>query len=331
MEKSLNDKLLSLDGKGVIIHHWDTDGICSTCLLLDLLKDKDLVNHTPTLGNYYLTDEEMRFYGSFNYVIIVDLSLPLDQILSFAKSSKVYIFDHHIQGRVDGVNQYNPIVDGGRPEEYPSASWVVNTHLQNAVNLYALLGVIGDLEERVNANPVFSQLIHMYCSKQKLKFDDLLCMVHLLDSNYKVGDKSAVEKAPSELLKYKYPSEILANITWQQNLRRVDREVSRVLLEGVEDDEGVLLKRINSSYNIISTVTRRLYAETGKSIVVVNTGFSNVYDQVYVRSCKVMTPLINKGLSMGFRAGGKFDVMGAVVPKDKSELFVKYIIDYLKS
>ncbi|MEM0492489.1 MAG: DHH family phosphoesterase [Candidatus Thermoplasmatota archaeon] len=331
MVYSLRDRLLSLDGKGVIIHHWDTDGICSTCLLLELLRGKDVVNHTPIIGNYYLTGDEMRLYSSFNYVIVVDLALPREQVLSLAKDKVVYVFDHHVQDKMGGVNQYNPIVDGGRVEEYPSASWVVNTNLQNAVNIYALLGVVGDLEERVNSNPSFAQLINMYCIKNKLRFEDLLLMVYLLDSNYKVGDRLAVERAPVELLGYKYPSEILANIKWQQNKRLVDREVSRLLSQGFEECKGVLLKRISTSYNVISTVTRRLFAETGRDVVVVNTGFSGDYDQVYVRGGKVMTPLINKGLSLGFRSGGKFDVMGAVVPKGESESFVRYIVDYLSS
>ena len=40
----------------IIIHHWDTDGICSAALL----SDKDTVNMTPCIGNYFLTDDELR-------------------------------------------------------------------------------------------------------------------------------------------------------------------------------------------------------------------------------------------------------------------------------
>jgi len=54
--------LKDLEGKGLIIHHWDTDGICSAKLLIEYLKDKQIDNKTPVIGNYYLTDEELSKY-----------------------------------------------------------------------------------------------------------------------------------------------------------------------------------------------------------------------------------------------------------------------------
>ena len=39
--------LEDLNGKGLLIHHWDTDGICSAKLLLEHLSGKDIVNKTP--------------------------------------------------------------------------------------------------------------------------------------------------------------------------------------------------------------------------------------------------------------------------------------------
>ena len=38
-------------------------------------------------------------------------------------------------------------------------------------------------------------MINDFCKKNNLNFDDLLKIVYLLDSNYKLGDKKAVEKA----------------------------------------------------------------------------------------------------------------------------------------
>jgi len=43
-----------LNGKGLLIHHWDTDGICSARLILESLRDKEIINVTPKIGNYYL-------------------------------------------------------------------------------------------------------------------------------------------------------------------------------------------------------------------------------------------------------------------------------------
>ena len=57
MEK---DILENLQGKGLIIYHWDTDGICSARLLLKHLHDKNIDNKTPELGNYYLTKKNKK-------------------------------------------------------------------------------------------------------------------------------------------------------------------------------------------------------------------------------------------------------------------------------
>ncbi len=79
-----------LKGSGLLIHHWDTDGICSARLLLEKLP-KDIVNKTPVLGNYFLTEEELTAYSSYDYVIVVDMALPEENILRLAKHAKVFI------------------------------------------------------------------------------------------------------------------------------------------------------------------------------------------------------------------------------------------------
>ena len=73
-----------LKGKGLIIHHWDTDGICSARLLLEYLDDMNIVNKTPVLGNYYLTEGEISDFSKYDYAIILDMSLPEDNILKLS-------------------------------------------------------------------------------------------------------------------------------------------------------------------------------------------------------------------------------------------------------
>ncbi|MCK5030661.1 MAG: single-stranded DNA-specific exonuclease, partial [Thermoplasmatales archaeon] len=60
--------LKELTGKGLLIHHWDTDGICSVRLLLEHLNDKDITNRTPILGNYFLTEDELNEYSKYDFV-----------------------------------------------------------------------------------------------------------------------------------------------------------------------------------------------------------------------------------------------------------------------
>lgn len=317
-----------LKGSGLLIHHWDTDGICSARLLLEKLP-KDIVNKTPMLGNYFLTEEELTTYSSYDFVIVVDMALPEENILTLAKHSKVLIFDHHLQQLIPGVFHQNPIGQGKDPLLYPSASWIVNDYLGNPVNLFALLGIVGDYEKRIQTNKLFYGLITDFYSKQKLTFDDLLTMVYLIDSSYKIGDRTSVEETPRLLLEYTDGQRILQNVRWRNNLRLIENEIAKYIVEPFEEKENVLLKRIHTKKNIISTVTRKIAWNTGKDTVVVNTGFFNNRDQVYVRSVKDLGPLIQQGKMLGYRCGGKKEVLGAVIPKEITESFVQEILHFL--
>jgi single-stranded DNA-specific DHH superfamily exonuclease len=317
-----------LNGSGVLIHHWDTDGICSARLLLEKLP-KNVVNKTPVLGNYFLTEEEMTRYASYDFVIVVDMALPEDNIHRLAKHAKVFIFDHHLQQPIPGVFHHNPIGKGEDPQLYPSASWIVNDFLGNPVNMFALLGIVGDFETRIQTNKAFYSKITDFCTKERLTFDELLMMVSLLDSSYKVGDRKAVEETPHLLLEYTDPQRILQNVRWKNNLLLLEDEIVKYVNALGEEKQNILLKRIHTKYNIISTVTRKIAWNLGKDTVVVNTGFFKDMDQIYVRSGKDLQPLIQQGKMLGYRCGGKTEVLGAVVPKEKSEIFVQEILRFL--
>jgi hypothetical protein len=318
-----------LNGSGLLIHHWDTDGICSARLLLEKLSEKKIVNTTPELGNYFLTKEELTSYSKYDFIFIVDMALPEENIQSLAKHAKVLIFDHHLQSPISGVFHKNPISKGERPEMYPSASWIVNTYLRNPINVFAVLGIIGDYEKRIQTNKEFYAKITDFCAQAHFTFDELLQMVYLLDSSYKIGDRKAVEEIPHLLLEYTDAHRILQNIRWKNNLITLEKEISKFVDAPGEEKEGVLLKRIHTKCNIISTVTRKIFWATGKDTVIVNTGFFKDMDQIYVRSKKDMQPLIEQGKSLGFRCGGKTEVLGAVVPKQKTEFFIQEIFRFL--
>jgi single-stranded DNA-specific DHH superfamily exonuclease len=320
--------LEELQGSGVLIHHWDTDGICSARLLLEKLP-KNMVNKTPVLGNYFLTEEELTAYSSYDFVIVVDMALPEDNINRLAKHAKVLIFDHHLQQPIPGVDHHNPIGKGEDPQLYPSASWIVNEFLRNPVNMFALLGIIGDHEKRIQTNKVFYSKITDFCTKERLTFDELLMMVSLLDSSYKVGDRKAVEEIPHLILEYTDARRILQNIRWKNNLVLLEKEIVKYIDAPYEEKQNVLLKRIHTKFNIISTVTRKIAWDSGKDTVVVNTGFFKDNDQVYVRSSKNLQPLIQQGKMLGYRCGGKTEVLGAVVPKEKTKSFEQEVLRFL--
>lgn len=321
--------LEELTGKGLIIHHWDTDGICSAHLILEHLTDKKIENKTPVLGNYYLTDDELKNYSKYDFIILVDMSLPINNILTLSENAKVMIFDHHLGKEIEEIFHHNPVIKGENPDKYPSASWIINDYLGNKVNLYALLGVVGDHEQKIKNNTEFYKKITDFCKQNNLEFDDMIKMVYLMDSNYKIGDKKAVEEAPN-LLKNDSAEQILNNKKWNKNLALLDEEIKKILDKKSDEIEGAIFKKINTPYNIISTITRKIAWDTGKNTIVVNTGFFADRNQIYMRSNKNAEPIIQKGKQLGYRCGGKKEVLGAIVPKEKTDSFVKEILEFLK-
>ncbi len=321
----------NLTGNGLLIHHWDTDGISSARLILEHFANKNITNVTPQLGNYYLTDEELNNYTKYDYIIIADMNLPKDNILKLAQNTKIMIFDHHLGPEITEVFHHNPIIKGKNPDDFPSASWIVNDYLQNPVNLYALLGIIGDHEQKIKNNKKFLEIINNYCAANNLNFEDLHKMAYLLDSNYKLGDKQAVEHAPHELLEMTTPQNILDNPTWNANLHKLETEMTKQLNIPEEEINGILVKRINTPYNIISTITRKVAWNSGKNTIVINPTYFPDKSQVYVRSTINIEPMIARGKELGFKCGGKKEVLGAIIPKEETDGFVNEIITFLSN
>jgi single-stranded DNA-specific DHH superfamily exonuclease len=322
--------LKTLKGKGILIHHWDTDGICSTRLLLDYLSDKEITNKTPILGNYYLTDDEVKKYSKYDFVIVADMALTEENVNKLAKNAKVLIFDHHLGKVYENAFHHNPVIKGENPDDYPSASWIINDYLKNKVNIFAILGIIGDHEQKIKNNKRFSKIINDFCEENNLTFEHLHKMVYLLDSNYKLGNKEIVEEAPRYLLKNSFPNDILNNKQWNDNLSKLDEEMNKQLNAPGEEMGDIIIKRMSTPYNIISTITRKIAWSSGKNTVVINTGFYKDKDQLYVRSKKNAEPMIMRGKSLGLKCGGKKEVLGAIVPKEQTDSFLQEILDFLK-
>ena len=60
-----------------------------------------------------------------------------------------------------------------------------------------------------------------------------------------------------------------------------------------------------------------------------NTGFFDDKDQIYMRSKKDAAPIIKRGKELGLKCGGKKEVLGAIVPKEKTESFIEEIMNFL--
>ena len=169
---------------GLIIHHWDVDGISSATLFLEYLwkmkKELIIENYTPTIGNYVLEDYEINRICLHNYhfIIIVDINFPKSNILKLKNASKaeIFYFDHHIQEKIEEVYYFNPLIEGINGEKYPSASWFVNNYLGNPVNINAILGAVGDQETRLENMKNIYKVVKAFIEKVGISFDNLLRM-----------------------------------------------------------------------------------------------------------------------------------------------------------
>lgn len=316
----------------LLIHHWDTDGICSAKILLEHFKHNIRSNMTPILGNYYLTDQELHYARAFDTVIIADMALPEKNIHELTQSAEVIIFDHHIQPPLDVKLHQNPVSQGASHEAYPSTSYVVNRYLGGTIDLFVVLGAVGDREDKLKTNPLFWPFVEAYLAESRLSFSDLLQMARLLDSIYRVGDKKGVEDAPYLLLQNPGPTYILNQKTWNQNVIQLEQEIKKLLRKTPRELDGVLIQYIHTSYHVISQITRMIAWKESQDTVVVNTHDREGLIQLYVRTIdKDLTPLIRFYKLKRYSAGGKKDVMGVIIPKEEKKRIIASIVNYLTS
>lgn len=327
--------------KGLIIHHWDTDGISSAALFLEYLEKMGeklvIQNFTPIIGNYFLEDQEINEISSQNYdfIIVADINFPKNNILKLKNVSKaeLFYFDHHFQEKISEIYHLNPIIEGKNGEKYPSTSWIVNNYLGNPLNIWAVLGAVGDHEIKLKDKRNIYLAVNEFIEKLEISFENLLRMVELIDSNYKVGDRKGVLNAPYVLLKNDLKA-ILEHSKWNKNLEKLREAVEEHVDKPPIRIEGkILIWEINTPYNITSTITRRLaWKNNGKIVVVINRGWFKDRDQVYVRTGSNFfdsQKIIDFARGLGYSAGGKKEVFAAVVPKNETEKFLELILSKL--
>ncbi|HHI00597.1 MAG TPA: DHH family phosphoesterase, partial [Thermococcus litoralis] len=171
----------------LIIHHWDTDGITSTALLIKASELKDFMNLSPPIGEFRFDERIREAIERAGKVYVLDLNLP-HEVESIDKET-VFI-DHHIQPRIKNpmVRQINPALE---EDEAPSASFVVSEYF-SVWNAWSALGVVGDIGEKAFEIPKVNQLLE----REGLTREEALKIVELIDSNYITMDREGVEKAP---------------------------------------------------------------------------------------------------------------------------------------
>lgn len=323
-----------------MIHHWDTDGICSAAIIFEYL-EKEFNTHVPHIGNYFLTGDEIEKISkqSYDFIIIADMAIPKDNIMDLKEKTgaEIYIFDHHLQDNIqkEGIHHHNPVSLGEPAENYPSNTWVLTRYLDREIDIFSVLGAVGDRDIKIKDNVGIYQYIKEFLNNSDFYFEDLLRMVELIDSNYKVGNKQKVMDAVHFIKENKlYPQRILDNSDWEKNLDDLEMETEMQKNMPVTYEDGIAIQEIDTRFNITSPVARNLaWNGNCRVAIVVNRGFFDDQDQLYVRAGKsgpIMTPVIDAALEKGYSAGGKKEVAGIVLPKGDTDYFIKEVIDLLQ-
>ena len=309
-----------LKGEGLLIHHWDTDGICSAALLKEYLGAQKFM--TPTIGNYYLTDKEILQIKEEkpDLVVIADMALPRENVIRLKEVANVpvAIFDHHHQDKIEGVLHINPGIS------YYSAGWVINEYFESEQNILSTLGAIGDKETIVKND----QDIQRVLQQNKLSFEEATSIVELIDSNYILMDREKVSKAVEIVHSNRGKiSKLLNNPDFLENLKMIEDEYNSQL-GNVEDNGGNLVTHpIHTDLNLISKITRKISADNPEKVVMVINDKSELAN-IYVRRKNYpidLRELIETFGEWGLNVGGKKEVLGAYVPKEMVGEFVEKV------
>lgn len=333
--------LENLDGNGLIIHHWDTDGICSGAILLDNLQRRSLQmdTFTPSLGNYYLLEKELKELKKLSpkFIIIADLCLPKYEVLKLKEiTPKIIIFDHHAREEIFEVMDFNPISKGEIPEKYPATTWILDNYLNTRTSLLSVLGVFGDNGLGALTNKFVSDRITEFIRERNLTPEILIKITNLIDSNYQLGDRTGVMNALYFVLENKNSADKLLECEkWNKNVERLYAEVNKYLERPGKEIGNIVIKKINTKYHLSSKIGRAIAWSGNKKIaVVINTGISNDSDEIYVRSgipTVDLLSILSIAKHRNYQAGGKKDVISINLPKSDTAEFVSEILSRLDS
>ena len=304
----------------MIIHHWDTDGITSAAIYVKLHGEDELF--TPKIGNFYLDEGDFEKVEHAQKIVILDMNLPEANKLC---GSELYIYDHHRANKVECAREhYNPYLWG---KHYPSCTTVLMERFSYRPDYLVSLGILGDKGPDAKSIEEW-KIVENVMKKENLRFDDLMLAVELLDSSFKMNKRSEVVENVHLVLQG--IKEVLESDKLHKNLEFISSEIEK-WTNRAEDRGKYYYLEMHSPYMIISAVTRRIAWGTRKPAMVIN--HKEERDEFYLRFPNnefSALPLIEIAKEMGYNAGGKKEVMGAILPPGKGPEFAEKILEVLK-
>lgn len=318
--------------KLLLLYHWDTDGLASAALFLNYIEQvspqTEGVLMSPTINNYFLTEKELGKIRSFDseVLVIVDINFDVTVIEQLEELVKeVFVFDHHSQT----ANIRRPGVQDTR---YPGCSMMVNDYLMKPLSLVAILGMVGDQEDRIVENKEFYPPVQKMMKENSLTFDDVQRITKLVDTMYMVMDveglQYAIQLLRSDPMLAVHDERLLAN------KRKLQEVMKRECLKEMKDmGKNILYMPIQSEMSLISEVTRARAKEYPDKIIVTDQ-IRGADASLYVRRRDYDIDLgvvADLARSKGFNAGGKPEVVGVVLPSVSVPEFRKEVISLLHS
>lgn len=320
---------MKVRGKKVfLIHHWDADGIASAAILINefhRMEVGEIVNIVPNLGEFELTREwlENAKRDPPDILVTADICIPLDNLIQLRNELGVEIvmFDHHSRARVREEGIYFVNYVSLWDEDWPSNTLVLNHFFDLGPSILASFGLVGDKGDGILRYQAIWPDFNRHIESLGLNIGQIKNMVDLLDSCYKAGHRDAV-MTWAKMLSSKTDREMVELIQNDVHLNTfvadIESKVEGLFDKGLIDYHGIQLSSITTKYHIISALTRKFsitYPEG--EVMVVNDGIFPTRTQLYLRSRRYdLRPLIGKVQKMGQSAGGKIDVVGAVIDND---------------
>lgn len=316
----------------LLIHHWDTDGLASMALFMDYLEEVGFEGETsvmcPTINNYFLTEDEFSDIEAMNPdgIMTMDINFPLDVIERLESiANPMFVFDHHSQT----ANIERP---GVQDTNYPGNSMLVNDYLMKPLSLTAVLGMVGDQEDRLKERTDFYPQVEEMMKEHSLSFDEVLRVSKLMDTMYMVGDVEGFYY-DIDMLRDD-PTKALTDERLLKNEAHIQEEMERTLAQDMEEVfDGALFMPIQSDLSLISEATRAKAKAHPDKLIITHQIYNEDEASFYVRRRDVDIDLgivVDMARAKGYNAGGKPEVAGVVLPGRDVEAFKQEVIALLQ-
>ncbi len=299
------------------ITHWDADGIVSS-VLLTKIKGKNYSYVIPEIGNFFLS---AKIKNSIKLkkpekVVITDINLPIRDILFLKEFAEVEIYDHHHSKLIEGVYTVNPIAEGRLQSDYPSCSYVIAEHFGVEKDLLVWAGVWGDVGFKLKEDSLILKKLNDFLNRNNIPFKEFKMFVDIIDSQHKADNGVVRVNETIDFLLSHEPFDILCEEKFSLIPKIVNEKIEELYSKRKSFGELNLIVYSDEFY-LASQLCRKLYKEYPEKLNVV-IGIRGEYVNYYIRSKKInFKKTIEKFKEKGYFAGGKDDVMGIVIHKDR--------------